>query len=676
MADSPRDPFQSRSQLPRFLATSVKKPNLKKPSVNSANETKNPKLASLEFQLENLKNDLKRKELEFEREQIELQRKLAEEHEQKNSLQLRLTLVEKQLEEQSTSYQKEIEEVRNEKEATQVKIHELLDAKWKEIAELKTQIEKNDQALSEKNHEVMVSNQALQMKDTNLTNLEKLFADSREQLETKCKELAAAEQQLQELSVHNQQLEESIKQVSSSIELEKINAEQRLQISELEKLKAAQEERIEKLSSNNRNVEILKEEKNDLESKLYRFEEYRDKVATLELENEKIQTELNSWKSLITNELPTPEAVSNKLVFLQNTNANLGERVSSLESQLSNKPANQPLGANEKDAAHITELETKLKELHEQNRRLQRQKSLATQEIDLLRENLKSYDDEEAILSEKNTDMKKLERIEGLVKLVDEYKLKLESMPVSLDVDETSDEVSLQKRRRKNEHKDAGYVTELYRKNQHLLFQVKEKTNIEAFLREQIITLESSIATLRQELAQVTEINSCRVLQHRSNPTLKYERIKAAQLEMLNAENSALKALLEDKKVDCLPIQSFKIAERKALDLKKEVAEREKRIQRLKEIFSVKSLEFREAVFSLFGYKLDFMPNGSVRVTSTYSREDNTAFIFDGESSTMKLVGNPSGPEFERLIRFWCDERKTIPGMLAALTLELLDKND
>lgn len=50
-----------------------------------------------------------------------------------------------------------------------------------------------------------------------------------------------------------------------------------------------------------------------------------------------------------------------------------------------------------------------------------------------------------------------------------------------------------------------------------------------------------------------------------------------------------------------------------------------------------KAIEFRQAVYSLLGYEVDFQPNGKVKVTSMFHRGDyyggiDTGIIFDGEN--------------------------------------------
>ena len=112
---------------------------------------------------------------------------------------------------------------------------------------------------------------------------------------------------------------------------------------------------------------------------------------------------------------------------------------------------------------------------------------------------------------------------------------------------------------------------------------------------------------------------------------------------------------------------------------------------RLKQIWTSKSLEFREAVASILGFKMDFMPNGRVRMTSLFWNDDageggdgEGSIIFDGEQGTMKVGGEAGGDggrpgfrrEIEGLIRFWVEERKEIPCFLAAMTLEGYERRE
>ncbi|EPY49311.1 mitotic spindle checkpoint protein Mad1 [Schizosaccharomyces cryophilus OY26] len=674
MADSPRNPFHSRSQLPRFLATAPKKPSSIPAPKKPGSEKDSSRVQSLEFALENAKNDLKQKEIESDRERNDLLAKLTEEREQSKAFQIRVSLLEKQEHEREATNHETIERLRSDNESLVLQLSELKSNLTQETAARATELEKTQQELREKIYKVEDFQQRNKLLEENASQMEIRNSSLQEQLNSKLKESLDKEQQVQTLIFEIEKLKESVNQASDSLELKDANQKLLERIAELEKLQEKHLYMIERYNTNSRNIEIVNEEKADLEAKLYQYEDYKEKVAVLGVDNEKLQAELNSWKKTFM-DMNVPELAAEKFKTLQSENKTLSERVSDLTQQLLQERIQGPPMVIELKNK-VTDLKNENKETSEQIRRLQRQVFLANQEINLLRANLKSYDDEEAIMNNEKSGQKKLERIESLTQLIDEYKVLFENSKI-YNQGASADEQSLTLKRPRNEdQEDVGYVTELYRENQHIQLQLQEKLNTEGFLRDQINGLEVIIAELRQEIIQMSELKSSKVLQHRSNPTLKHERVKAEQLHLLEKENGGYKAILEEKDIQTVPMESLELANRRTLELKKELLDRDKRIQRLKEIFSVKSLEFREAIYSLFGYKIEFLPNGSVRVTSMYSHENNTAFVFDGETSTMKLVGKPSSPDFERLVRFWCDERKTIPGMLAALTLELIDKND
>ena len=191
-----------------------------------------------------------------------------------------------------------------------------------------------------------------------------------------------------------------------------------------------------------------------------------------------------------------------------------------------------------------------------------------------------------------------------------------------------------------------------------------------------------------------------RILELRHNPTAETAAIKASTLKLLQTENAALLAQLEGcHNTKVIPISSLESARQELRDMEQAVAEKEKRMTRLKQIWSAKSLEFREAVASVLGWKMDFMPNGRVRVTSMF--KDNTdndnnhksqgkdiddddgdvdgenSIIFDGEKGTMKIAGGPQGAfarDIKTLVRFWVEERQDIPCFLAAMTLEFYER--
>jgi len=57
--------------------------------------------------------------------------------------------------------------------------------------------------------------------------------------------------------------------------------------------------------------------------------------------------------------------------------------------------------------------------------------------------------------------------------------------------------------------------------------------------------------------------------------------------------------------------------------------------------------------------------------------ENENSIIFDGEEGTMKFSGGQGSPfavEMKELVRFWVQERRSVPCFLAAVTLELFER--
>jgi mitotic spindle assembly checkpoint protein MAD1 len=123
-----------------------------------------------------------------------------------------------------------------------------------------------------------------------------------------------------------------------------------------------------------------------------------------------------------------------------------------------------------------------------------------------------------------------------------------------------------------------------------------------------------------------------------------------------------------------------------------QLASKEKSAKRLRDIFAAKAHEFREAVFSLLGWKLEFQPNGRVKATSMFhpgpkskkktgddgEEEDEGNFIvFDGENATMKISGGVKSAfaaEIKTHVDFWVEGNGQVPCMLAAMTIDFFEK--
>jgi mitotic spindle assembly checkpoint protein MAD1 len=153
-------------------------------------------------------------------------------------------------------------------------------------------------------------------------------------------------------------------------------------------------------------------------------------------------------------------------------------------------------------------------------------------------------------------------------------------------------------------------------------------------LRKHDILSKKEIQALHHRLSCM-QGTSTRILQLKDNPTSREQAVKLSQLTALREENRALLAQVEGRVEDIgkvVPVSTLENARADVRSMEKVVAEKEKRMMRLKEIWSAKSLEFREAVYSLLGWKIDFMPNGRVRVTHMFAGNEEQTIEFDGEA--------------------------------------------
>lgn len=131
-----------------------------------------------------------------------------------------------------------------------------------------------------------------------------------------------------------------------------------------------------------------------------------------------------------------------------------------------------------------------------------------------------------------------------------------------------------------------------------------------------------------------------------------------------------------------VPRESYDALVQANEELVETVAQKDKRVLRLQQIYAAKSLEFREAIEAILGIKLAFSPNGQVRVTSLYDL--SAAFVFkptanrhgDDHDTKMQLIatGEQAPPEMDELMRYWVHEEMCIPCFMASVTLECYDK--
>lgn len=119
-------------------------------------------------------------------------------------------------------------------------------------------------------------------------------------------------------------------------------------------------------------------------------------------------------------------------------------------------------------------------------------------------------------------------------------------------------------------------------------------------------------------------------------------------------------------------------------DLHASIATKDKAMLRLKQVYTAKASEFREAIQSLFGFKVRFKENGAVQLNSTFARSSSraTSLVFRSEPGNvgrMTLAGEAANDtslaNVPHLREYWLGTgmRQSVPCFLAALQLELYE---
>jgi mitotic spindle assembly checkpoint protein MAD1 len=458
-------------------------------------------------------------------------------------------------------------------------------------------------------------------------------------------------------------------------------SEQLSLVVKLEDQVAARDSQVKQLIKDKRLIDIVEEEKSVLRNKLRIMTEFQQQAAEMEIKIIELEEDRKKWVLFLekNDKFSSPEEIVRALMHTRIENVNLLEKISRLEADLSASSTSSSLVKDLKTIkARYEETNNKLDIEAQQRARWQRQRQLGVQEAQFLRQQLKAYEAEESVLLQRSVDAHQATRISELESLVEQYKIEMDTLSKELS-DKEGLVVKLNSPLRgppqstSNQDERLG---EALRKNNQLHDELEHRNAIVLEL-----TKELNVLKQQKEYTEQATVTKHRILELRDNPTARYEAIKLEMLAALKKENEALLEQLNGTLSAQLlvPISSLERVREESKDLERIVKEQNKRFDRLKEVFSKKSLEFREAVYSLLGYKLDMLPNRKVRATSVFSTSDADSFTFIPDPKAKnKFIGVEEGSplvvEFENLITFWVKERHDIPCLLSALNLELYDR--
>ncbi|OCH91982.1 MAD-domain-containing protein [Obba rivulosa] len=544
------------------------------------------------------------------------------------------------------------------------------------------------QTITSQKSQVATLTRQVSLLETELTDVKRIAEErnrSYEELQSQLDELSAANESFVQKDTDEENWtivrEELHRQAEYMRKLETTNAKMSAELASLK----------EKHTS----VEVLREQKRDLERRLQGYEELQEKSIRIEAELQAARREREEWASRSaepSTPSKTPVSITQSLSALRLTHARLLEEHGSTLASLRQREAELADAENrEKEAQDaLEEMQLKLRSLKDKLDRTERDRILADREVGFLQAMLASYTAEESAQDGSKVDEASLQRIQQLEALLVDYKATIEQLEKELE-DIGGDPAALGNIRSRED-----LMQELQREkaaNADAQKALQEAEVASEKHLEQIEELEQTLFELRGEIGAGRHLPpGVRVLSMKENPARQWFDLSQAAMDRLKSENDALMKRLKELEQsgargtgdsstaeELVPRASWEVVNKEKTELEELVKQKEKRLLRLQQVFQAKSAEFREAIASILGVKLAFYPNGQVRVTSQFDL--NAAFVFQptsaGEGMKMQLVAQgDGGPEdLPQLMRYWVEQEQCIPGFLASITLECYEKS-
>ncbi|KAF6829143.1 spindle assembly checkpoint component mad1 [Colletotrichum musicola] len=467
------------------------------------------------------------------------------------------------------------------------------------------------------------------------------------------------------------------------------------QVTHIRNLEATNREQLSELKhlrQIHRAVEVVEEEKRSLQRKLEAAQALEAELSEARIQRQRLEDERIAWTGYLAGtgadvEFDSPEAVARALIQERLTSASHVERIGALQAEMAAQESALRSLQEEQAALKSQLAEAKsaatTQSVDKTRLRTERQRVLAVKEVEYLRAQLKTFDAEDEAFQPESVDETRARRIQELEDLVDKYRLEVQALHTEMSSIESGNAPKPEAavagtKRPRDENDEAAHqqVGLLTRKNRKLQDQLSA-------VQTQHTVTQKELSVTKEQLKALKAQSKTRVLTLRSNPTSDFESFKMSTITALKQENADLLAQLRsDPSVRLVPSTQLDAANRLVEEARAETASAQKSAKRLKEVWSKKSLEFKEAIFSTLGWTVVFMPNGKMRVESTFypsqTDEHENSIVFDGEKGTMKVGGGPRSAFARRIgdqIGFWVREKGCIPGFLAALTLEFYEEH-
>ena len=662
------------------------------PKATLNNEDLRSQLHALQYELDSLKQDRELITLQRQQELRDVQNRAEADFKRAQAAETAKNAASKKVDTMTRDWQEMQDRAANERSTLEKKIRSLQDDSRGLREELEDAQAELTSAGRERNH---AFSELQQKHDVLQSSAEGMQVD----LESKVLTLQSTQQKLVQKEAEVGNLENEVlrlkAQTGDSETLGVIKKELSEQVAYIKKLEATNREHVAELKQfrkTQKSIDVVEEEKRALEGRVRMMGDLRKELSEAQLQKRILEDEKKGWTSYLETEaaddqevqFETPEQMARAFLQERLERLSLVDKLGSIQPEISVKD-----GEIQRLQAEIEKLKgssattgpTSSSTDSRARARLERQKNLVTKEVEYLRAQMKTLEAEDAEFNPEQIDEQRLKRVHDLEAMVQQYQSEVESLQAELSKVETQAvPQSPKKRAREDDEEAEERLGEMKRKLRTLQADV-EKTQS----RNQV--LEAELKARASQIKSLKDTSRTRVLEYRNNPTAELEAIKMSTLKTLREENAALLTQLEGKSpsTKVVPISTLENMRLQLQEAQAQIAQTEKKTLRLKQIWSTKSLEFREAVCSILGWRLDFMPNGRVKATSILypsltdesGEEEENSIVFDGENETMKVSGGPQSRfagEIQNQIDFWVEGQKEIPCFMAACTLEFHDK--
>lgn len=244
----------------------------------------------------------------------------------------------------------------------------------------------------------------------------------------------------------------------------------------------------------------------------------------------------------------------------------------------------------------------------------------------------------------------------------------------------------------------------------------KRIEQLESLIKQYQETLAAQEVSKEAEISREESDNE-RILELKDNPYSKEQAVRKEQLTRLRQENAELLKQIEDMRESVLTTPFEKKRKRSMYEdqatsednddddsdesndrvtipkitlhnlhgqideLKQVVAQRDKRILRLNQVFERRFEELGDAIQKLLGYRIELESGQIVRLWSVYVDEAKLCFVFnldeeEENDATVRILGTEREQFRERLegsYESFITQRQSIPGFLSSVTLDLLE---